>query len=822
MMMKNPSKLVLLTTNLASYTGSVVIWYGYIKKVTFFLLAILFTLPIGAARAQTTGQTTITVTSITIPTHVVDNALVYQTNPAYNISYARLDRGKYNAGRVENRAYTLVILENNYLKLTFLPELGGRIYQAIFKPTGHNMFYQNPVLKPSPWGPGEMGWWLAVGGMEWCLPVEEHGYEWGIPWQYKLTDLPQGAMIELWDTTAVNRLQAKIMVTLPDNAAFFQVTPTLENPTNQPIDYKFWLNAMLAPGAANQVSGSLRMVMPASQVTVHSTGDPRLPGEGGAAGWPLHNSVDWSRLGNWQQWYGFFQRPHAAGDFQAVYDEVADEGAVRVYPSAVAQGAKFFGFGYGSQALSPDLYTDDTSSYIEMHGGVAPTFDDTRRLEAHSAITWDEQWYPLAGLGGLTWGNPSMALYLAASGADTRLDVVVTRPLTDARILVVRRTTNEVLYQERLAQLLPGQPYHAPLLPTLGPDAVAVLVYQGDTLLGAYQYNGGPLVTPTAAPVISPSPVSTPTPRQTNTPPPIPTPPPAISPTPTTNPATPTFTPSPTISPSSTTTPTPTNAWQGRIRRTTPIAGWASVARIWVSGKIGAPVTIKSRHPNWKWQTTGYSGSKPEYGPDALEFAPLPPISYTLTVSDLPARFDFDLPPGVIAEIVFEQTAAQPTPAPTLTTSPTPTFTPTSSPTSTIPPSPVAPSPTIPPSATTTPTLSPTAILTPTPALTTTPTSGWRVRVPVNTTVSGNWFAVIRVSVEGQKGLPVRITIVTTDPKPWSTTCLTGSKPEYGPYFCEFAPLILGQYIISPAGLEISTTVEVKRSGVAVVIFEPY
>lgn len=192
-----------------------------------------------------------------------------------------------------------------------------------------------------------------------------------------------------------------------------------------------------------------------------------------------------------------------------------------------------------------------------------------------------------------------------------------------------------------------------------------------------------------------------------------------------------------------------------------------------MDGQTGLPVTIKSANPRWDWQATGYTGTKPEYGPDALEFAPLPPLRYTVTVPDLPAHFEFEAAPNAVTEIVFEQTIPSVTPTPI-----------------------------------------------PTPPATATPASNWRVRVPVNTTVSGNWFAVIRVSVEGKVGLPVRITIIDDHEKPWSTTCLTGAKPEYGPYFCEFSPLIPAQYTISPEGLDSVVTVEVKRSGIAVVIFE--
>lgn len=901
-----------------------------------------------AAQPLSAGQTAVSFATITLPTHPVEQALTYALNPTYNISYARLDRSRYDSGRLVNRTFNLIILENDYLKLSLMPELGGRIYQAIFKPTGNNMFYQNPVLKPSPWGPPEMGWWLAAGGMEWGLPVEEHGYEWGIPWNYQITDLPDGAMVELWDSTAPDRLRAKVAVTLPDDAAFFQVAPTLENPTAAPIDYKFWLNAMLAPGAANGVSPNLRIIMPTNEVTVHSTGDRRLPGAWTAAGWPVHNSVDWSLLGNWREWYGFFQRPRAAGDFQAIYDEGYDEGVVRTYDSQVAQGAKFFAFGSGPNALSPDLYTDDSSSYVEIHGGAAPTFADTRRLEPHTTISWQERWYPVAGLGSLTWANDRLALRLEDNGDQTRLRLAVTRPTLGGRILLLRRATNEVLFDTGVS-LQPGQPYASPVLalPNLTPAEMAVLVYDSNNnQLGAYQYQGGSIFTPTPGPsptplpspawqgkllrtipiygwssiariwvrnkiglpvtiaaenggwrtvgyvgtkpeygvdalefaplapgvyLITPQglnttfrlnlaastiaevlfdesqtipPTSTPTPTATVSPTPVPGA--TFTPTPTATPtASPTATslPTPTMSPAPTATPTQviSSGWTGRIKRMVRIGGWSSIARVWVSGQKQMPVTLAA--VNWNWRVTASTGSKPEYGPDALEFAPVNPGRYSLTVPNLSARFDFDLPSSTLAEIVFEPVnpptpTATPTPLVTFTT----TATPTPSSTATLTPSPVptlpgatptetppAPLPTLtgtPPSPGETPTITPSVTISPTgtvaPTATSTPTppsATWRVRVPTNITLPGNWFAVIRVSVDGLLRHPAHLTMVTTG-NPYRATCLTGSKPEYGPYFCEFAPLIPGQYQLTADGVDVSTTLEVGRGGVAVVLFE--
>lgn len=72
------------------------------------------------------------------------------------------------------RTYRVLIMRNDYLELTLLPALGGRIYQCRFLPTEQDLFYNNRV-KPTHWEPLNQGWWLAVGGIEFCLPVDEHG-----------------------------------------------------------------------------------------------------------------------------------------------------------------------------------------------------------------------------------------------------------------------------------------------------------------------------------------------------------------------------------------------------------------------------------------------------------------------------------------------------------------------------------------------------------------------------------------------------------------------------------------------------------------------
>jgi hypothetical protein len=84
------------------------------------------------------------------------------------------------------KIFTGVVLENEYLKITLVPEFGGRIISMIYKPTGHEELYQNPA--GAPYGVGQdwfyYKWLMVYGGVFPTLPEPEHGKAWLLPWKY--------------------------------------------------------------------------------------------------------------------------------------------------------------------------------------------------------------------------------------------------------------------------------------------------------------------------------------------------------------------------------------------------------------------------------------------------------------------------------------------------------------------------------------------------------------------------------------------------------------------------------------------------------------
>lgn len=403
----------------------------------------------------------VTTTSIAIPAYPYAAFTAPALNPDYGWTYRRFDRAAYEASNPQPtvQRYTAVVLENEYLRLTVLPELGGRIYQLIFKPTGHNELYQNPVLKPSPWGPPEQGGWLAAGGIEWGLPVEEHGYAWADPWGYIVLPPSGGEAGVIVFMPDEGHLRAEVEIALRSGEAAFILRPRLVNPAPRPVAYKFWLAAALAPGAANRVGPELRWLFPTAAVTVHSRGDGDLPEAGQLMAWPVHNGVDYSRLGNWRRWLGFFEAPAAHGPYIGVYDAAADEGVVRVFPADVARGSKGFGLGW-SDPLPADSYTDDGSTYVELHGGVAPTFWDSATLAAGGELAWEERWFPVAGIGGVSYADGNGAVHVAALSQGLEVGVYVVRRVAGR----LRVTVNDQTVVDEAATLAPDRPWRR-LLP---------------------------------------------------------------------------------------------------------------------------------------------------------------------------------------------------------------------------------------------------------------------------------------------------------------------------------------------------------------------
>lgn len=397
--------------------------------------------------------------TVTLPTYPYQDYQAPAVDSLTRWPYFIFDQQRYlaDAPSPVNKTYRTIVLENAYLRLTVLPELGGRLWQVLHKPSGNRLFYQNSVVKPSPWGPGNQLGWLALGGLEWNLPVVEHGYDWGTEWvAVPVQHSPDLATVTLSTPDDGRLLHAEITISLHADLASFEIQPTLTNISDDPLRFDYWQTAMLAPGPENSPSPELHFVLPTSNVMIHSTGDETLPASGEVVNWPSHNGRDLSILGNWDRYLGLFEYPAAKGPFVGVYDQAYNAGGVRIFPAKTAQGSKLFGLGW-NDALNSNYFTDDSSAYIELHGGLAPTFFEQAELAGGSSVEWRETWYPIQGINDLTYANELVAIYL--QHADSVLSVGIYPVFPVEGTLIIEKAGEEVARQPVSAQ--PEVPFNS-------------------------------------------------------------------------------------------------------------------------------------------------------------------------------------------------------------------------------------------------------------------------------------------------------------------------------------------------------------------------
>src|SRR4030081_922316 len=165
---------------------------------------------------------------------------------------------------IVDRTFRTHVLENRYLKVTLLPEFGGRISSIIYKPTGHEQLYRTEVGVPY----GIKGdtfyydWLMVVGGIFPTFPDAEHGKTWLKPWDFRVVKQSAAEVtvsMSFKDDFVFSAapkqfrgstgIEATYYVTLKAGRAALDARVVLKNPQDKTIPYEYWTCTTLAPGS---------------------------------------------------------------------------------------------------------------------------------------------------------------------------------------------------------------------------------------------------------------------------------------------------------------------------------------------------------------------------------------------------------------------------------------------------------------------------------------------------------------------------------------------------------------------------------------------
>ena len=369
---------------------------------------------------------------------------------------------------LETKTYTAVHLENEYVALTVLPELGGRLFTATDKTNNYDFFYRQNVVKPALIG--MLGAWIS-GGIEWCV-FHHHRNTTFMPVDYTLEAHADGSKtVWVGETERRHRMRWIIGLTLYPGRSYIEATVKLFNRTAQAHSILYWANV------AVHASDDYEVLFPPSvQVaTYHSKNEfIHWPVGQGAYQGIDYEGVDLSRWPNHPEPTSFFAW-NLAEDFSGGYDHGKAAGVVHVGNHHIMTGTKLWEWGPGPRGrLWDQILTDEDGPYAElMVGGLSDNQPDYSWIKPHEVKTFTHHWYPVQEIGGFTKANLEAAVNLEVSSESVQLGFNSTTHVKDARVSLVAKT--RTLLDSRIV-IGPGVPFTATVDLPLGVKATDVEV----------------------------------------------------------------------------------------------------------------------------------------------------------------------------------------------------------------------------------------------------------------------------------------------------------------------------------------------------------
>ncbi|MFI7336791.1 DUF5107 domain-containing protein [Streptomyces sp. NPDC050085] len=275
-----------------------------------------------------------------------------------------------------------IVLENDRLRATVLPGLGGRVASLFHKPTGRELLYRNPVFQPAAFALN--GAWFS-GGIEWNIGATGHSTLSCAPLHAARVTAPDGGeMVRLWEWERLRDLPFQVDLWLPEGSDFLHVGVRIRNPHEKAAPVYWWSNIA--------VPEERRVVAPAREAwhfgyerALRRVPVPELDGIDRT--YPLNSEFPADY---------FYEVEDGRRRWIAALDGEG-HGLVQTSTDAL-RGRKLFlwGAGGGGRRWQEWLTEPGTGGYAEIQAGLARTQLEHVRLESEGEISWLEAYGPLS------------------------------------------------------------------------------------------------------------------------------------------------------------------------------------------------------------------------------------------------------------------------------------------------------------------------------------------------------------------------------------------------------------------------------------------
>jgi tetratricopeptide (TPR) repeat protein len=367
------------------------------------------------------------------------------------------------------RSWQAVHIENEFIRLMVMPEIGGRIHVGLDKRTGYDFFYRQNVIKPAL--VGLAGPWIS-GGVEFNWP-QHHRPATFMAVEVSIERSLDGS-VTVWcsDHDPMARMKGMHGICLHPGKAYVEVKVRLYNRTLDTQTFLWWANVATRVheryqsffphdvGFAADHAKRAVTEYPLSRGTYYGVDY----GERARTGVPTqevtsHFVPDGSYAANDLGWYANIPVPTSymivgsRGDFFGGYDHAAQAGTVAVANHHISPGKKQWTWGNHEFGYAWDRsLTDNDGPYVELMSGVyADNQPDFSFLAPGETKTFSQFWYPVGAIGTPDIANIEGALRLESTADQVTAHLQVTSDRLDCTITMLQDGVEIARWREDLS-----------------------------------------------------------------------------------------------------------------------------------------------------------------------------------------------------------------------------------------------------------------------------------------------------------------------------------------------------------------------------------
>lgn len=352
----------------------------------------------------------------------------------------------------ENKEWTALFLENDFIKIMVLPELGGRVQMAYDKMKGRHFIYYNRVIKPALVGLN--GPWIS-GGIEFNWP-QHHRPSTFEPVDFNFEENSDGsAAIHVSEIERMTRTRGTATFTLYSDKAYLEIGVQLYNRTPYPQTFLWWANP------AVKVNEHYQSVFPPDVRAVYDHGKRDVSTFPIATG--TYYKVDYS-AGVDISWYKnipvptSFMAVNSKYDFLGGYEHDTKGGILHIANHHVSPGKKQWTWGNGNFGHVWDRnLTDEDGPYIELMCGVyTDNQPDFSWLHPYEEKSFKQYFLPYRDVGLVKNVNKDALLNLEFLRDKAEIKVMTTGTFPDCTVLL---TADDKIFLQDKVNFKPGMVY---------------------------------------------------------------------------------------------------------------------------------------------------------------------------------------------------------------------------------------------------------------------------------------------------------------------------------------------------------------------------